>query len=186
MKDDPKLRLGRLFESEFERKAHKRRLVVIRHCDQLGVNGIKAPMATGPFKGYRLPDFTVITNHREFWVEVKYKGTSPWYGIDSGYRHGIDLPNWRDYLALCELTGRSGFLVIGEGHTGEIRIASFERLMACVQIRKEPHSTFSEGAAYWPRNRFQLWGRFDRQNGQIDFHFDFRDNLEWLPSRRAS
>lgn len=178
--DDPKLLLGRLFESEFERKAMATgRLMVIRYCDQLGVTGIKAPIAHGPYAGMRLPDFGVIDlqNGGEYWVEAKFKTTSPFFAKRGYHAHGIDLPNWRDYLGICEATKRRGFLVIGEGHTGDILIAPFERLKACAQV-SDPCPSFPKKGVFWPRDTFSPWGTFNRRNGQMAFNFEFRAEAE--------
>lgn len=164
------LRLGRLFESEFERKAHARGYHVVRHCDQLGVTGTKAPVLTGPYTGYRLPDFTILANGASFWCEVKYKKQEAFYGQERRMKHGIDLPNWTDYLAICKLSGLPGFLIIGEGLTGVILIASFKRLETCAQIHCSS-STFPDGMAFWGIDDFKQWGEFDIRTGQIRFDF---------------
>jgi len=187
-------RLGRLLESEFHRKATLRGYFVNRHCDQLGVNGIKAPMLHGPYKGFRLPDFRLLipkqlriqgTTCIEPWVEVKAKSRAPFYGIEQQHKHGIDLPNWRDYLTVARMSESTGYLVIGELDRGEIRIASFKRLEQCAQVTDACES-FPNGGVFWPRDAFKLWGRFDRQNGQMDFKFDFRDNVDWRPPTAAT
>jgi len=164
------LRLGRLFESEYERQAHARGYHVVRHCDQLGVNGTKAPVLTGPYAGYRLPDFTILANGASYWNEVKYKGRQAYYGIVGSNRHGIDLPNWNDYLAVCKLSGLPGYLIIGEGSTGRILIASFKRLERTVQIHQHS-TTFPDGMVFWDVSDFQPWGEFDLRTGQMRFDF---------------
>jgi hypothetical protein len=164
------LRLGRLFESEFERQAHARGYHVVRHCDQLGVNGTKAPIMTGPYTGYRLPDFTILANGSSNWVEAKYKGRQAFYGIAQERRHGIDLPNWRDYLAICKLSGLPGFLVLGDGTTGEILIAPFKRLALSGQLHASS-VTFPKGMMFWSVDQFRLWGSFEISTGQMKFDF---------------
>lgn len=164
------LRLGRLFESEYERQAHVRGYHVVRHCDQLGVTGTKAPVMTGPFAGYRLPDFTILANGSSYWNEVKYKTRQAYYGLSGSNRHGIDLPNWRDYLTVCQLSGLPGFIIIGEGSSGRILIASFKRLMATVQIHQRS-AMFPQGMAFWDVSEFQPWGDFDVRTGQMRFDF---------------
>jgi hypothetical protein len=96
MLTEAQLRIGRIFEAEFERQAHKRGLFCIRHCDQQGANGVKAPLATGPYAGYRLPDFSVMKDGKTYWVEVKYKTERTFTHSLGIYETGIDLPNWRD------------------------------------------------------------------------------------------
>lgn len=177
--DDPNLRIGRIFESEFERKARMFGHTIIRYCDQLGETGIKAPVTSGAFSGLRLPDFGIIPKGGggEFWAEAKFKSNSPFY-FKRGYRtHGIDLPNWRDYLKVCEITGRRGFLVIGEGNTGDILIAPFERLLACAQV-SDPCPAFPHKGVFWPRDTFSPWGTFNPRYGQMNFTFDFREVVE--------
>lgn len=170
MLTDSQLRLGVLFESEFERQAHLRGYHVVRHCDQLGRNGVKAPILTGPYAGYRLPDFTILANGASYWIEAKYKGRQAYYGISGSNRHGVDLPNWRDYLAVRALSGLPGFLVIGEGSTGRIVIASFERLEKTAQIH-EHSETFPLGMVFWDVADFRPWGTFDLKTGQMRFDF---------------
>jgi hypothetical protein len=164
------LRLGRVFESEYERQAHARGYHVVRHCDQLGVTGTKAPILTGPYSGYRLPDFTILANGGSYWNEVKYKSRQAYYGIAGEHRHGIDLPNWKDYLTVCKLSGLPGFLIIGEGSTGHILIASFARLTATAQVHR-CSSAFPFGMVFWNASDFQPWGEFDTRNGQMRFDF---------------
>lgn len=165
------LRLGRLFESEFERQAHNRGYHVVKHCEQLGVQGTKAPMLTGRWKGFRLPDFTILANRASYWVEAKYKSYSPYYGITGDRRQGIDLPNWRDYLRVCELSGQRGFLIIGVGKTGDIIVASFEHLRAHAQIHDKTTQDFPDGGVFWPASIFSPWGSFDLPTGQMRFDF---------------
>jgi hypothetical protein len=164
------LRLGRLFESEFERQAHNRGYLVVRHCDQLGVTGIKAPMVTGPFCGYRLPDFTVIANGRSYWDEVKYKTNATRHRCTGVVEHGIDLPNWRDYLAVAEKSGLDGFLTIGDAHTGSVLKASFKFLEPRARYY-HGDAWFKKGAVFWPVSIFTEWGSFDLKTGQMRFHF---------------
>lgn len=165
------LRLGRLFESEFERQAHNNGKLCVRHCDQLGVNGTKAPMVTGKYQGYRLPDFSVLTNGEMWWVECKYKTRNAYYGQTGEFTQGIDLPNWRDYLAISELSGQPGALVLGIGCSGEIVRASFRHLLKHAQEHRKPHPQFPGGAVFWPRWCFSLWGRMNPINGQMTFDF---------------
>jgi hypothetical protein len=167
---DGELRLGRLFESEFERQAHVRGHHVVRHCDQLGVTGTKAPVLTGPYAGYRLPDFTILANGSSYWAEAKYKSRQAYYGITASHRHGIDLPNWRDYLTICKLSGLPGYLIVGEGSTGCIVIASFKRLESIAQLHERSNS-FPDGMVFWDAADFQPWGEFDIRTGQMRFDF---------------
>jgi hypothetical protein len=164
------LRLGRLFESEYERQAHARGYHVVRHCDQLGITGTKAPILTGPYAGYRLPDFTILANGASYWTEVKYKSRQAYYGIEQKHRHGIDLLNWRDYLAICKLSGLPGYLIIGEGSSGRVLIASFKKLEAIAQIHRRSDA-FPEGMAFWNVSDFRPWGDFDIRTGQMKFDF---------------
>jgi hypothetical protein len=164
------LRLGRLFESEFARQAQKRGYLLVRHCEQLGVNGIKAPMVTGQYQGYRLPDFTIIANGKSYWDEVKYKTNPTLHRCSGVVEHGIDLPNWRDYLAVAKLSGLDGFLTIGEGHSGRIIKASFKFLEPRARIY-DGDVHFEEGAVFWPASIFTDWGSFDLRTGQMRFHF---------------
>ena len=168
------LRAGRLFESEFERQAHNRGIHVVRHCDQLGVMGTKAPIVTGRFAGFRLPDFSLIPpGGGMFWAEAKRK-TKPTYTVTCGtYDHGIDLPNWRDYLAVASMSRQRGFLIIGEASTGKILIASFERLEGCARKWKGACEAFPDGAVFWRREDFQVWGKFNVTSGQLSFDFGF-------------
>jgi hypothetical protein len=165
------LRIGRLFESEFVRQAHIIGYHIVRHYDQLGVTGTKAPVTSGPFAGYRLPDATLMRDGESFWVEVKYKTAPTFTGITQTLDHGIDWPNWCDYLKLCEISGQRGFLVIGEGSTGEILSAPFDWLEATPTRYYPGPVHFKDGAAFWPRDRFQPWGHFSPQTGQMHFAF---------------
>jgi hypothetical protein len=150
-----------LFESEFERQAHVRGYHVV---------GIKAPIMTGPYRGYRLPDFSVLANGRCYWNEVKYKTTATLHRKTDVLEHGIDLPNWNDYLAICKLSGLPGYLTIGEGHTGRILTASFEFLARHGRVY-DGCEHFTQGAIFWAAAIFREWGHFDLRTGQM--HFDF-------------
>jgi len=167
------LRMGRMFESEFERQMHIRGHHVVRHCEQLGVTGEKAPILTGPYCGYRLPDFSVISNGSMKWAEVKYKTRSTYAYSRQRYEHGIDLPNWRDYLAICKLSGQPGYLVIGDGAASLILIAEFSFLQGAASGRVEYNGKehFKEGAVFWPVKAFRPWGTLDNRTGQVAFGF---------------
>jgi len=171
MKLEEGLRIGRLFESEFTRQAHIIGYYVVRHYDQLGITGTKAPITTGPFAGYRLPDATLMRDGDSFWVEVKYKTEATEYRKTGSLDHGIDTPNWQDYQKVCEISGQRGYLVIGEGSTGEILAASFEHLMATPTRLYDGDVHFKHGAVFWPRSRFQPFGHFSPQTGQMCFAF---------------
>ncbi len=171
------LRIGRLFESEFARQAQKLGYFVIRHCEQLGVSGTKAPMLDGPFAGYRLPDYTLMAHGVSFFVEAKYKTKPTPYHLNGNMpQHGIDWPNWEDYLKVCSISGQRGFLVIGEGSTGEILISSFETLQRKVR-RYSGRVHFQDGGAFWDRSLFKPWGNFSPQTGQMLFAFNQRGPL---------
>jgi hypothetical protein len=165
------LRIRRLFESEFVRQAHIIGYHVVRHYDQLGVTGTKAPISSGPFAGYRLPDTTLMRDGKSFWVEAKYKAKTSYTIITKTFDHGIDWPNWCDYLKLCGISGQPGFLVLGEGSTGEILVASFEKLQAIPTRHYDGHVHFRDGAAFWPRESFRPFGHFSPQTGQMQFAF---------------
>jgi hypothetical protein len=167
---EEQLRLARLFESEYERQAHVRGYHVVRHCDQLGINGVKAPIVTGPYAGYRLPDFTILANRTSYWNEVKYKSRQAYYGLTNRHTHGIDLPNWQDYLTIVTLSGLPGYLIIGEGSSGRILIASFRHLATRAQIH-QCSATFPQGMVFWNVSDFQPWGDFDMRTGQMRFAF---------------
>lgn len=170
------LRAGRMFESEFERQAHNRGNYVVRHCDQLGVMGTKAPMVTGPYTGYRLPDFSLIPpGGGMYWAEAKRKSKATYTAITGSLDHGIDLPNWHDYLTISKISKQRGYLIIGEGDTGNILIAPFSHLQVCARQWKGSCEAFPDGAVFWPREQFKLWGHFDISNGQISFDFGFAD-----------
>lgn len=175
---EAQLRIGRLFESEFERQAHRRGLFVVRHCDQLGVHGTKAPMTHGPFAGYRLPDFTVMKAGASYWAEVKLKSRPTYTHRLQQYDHGVDLPNWTDYLAVEKVSGLPGFLIVGERSTGCILAASFAHLKAVARIVTHKTSSFPHGGVFWPRDSFRRWGDFVFQTGQMAFAFDFCSEVE--------
>lgn len=166
------LLIGRLFESEAQRQLHIAGYRVSRTCDQLGYNGIKAPMLYGPFtEAYRLPDLDVMGNGDSFWIEAKYKAAVTKHGLSGGQeQHGIDWPNWIDYLKICEISGRRGFLLLGQGSTGEIIMASFKHL-AAITRHHESSDTFPRGMAFWPRAAFTDFGTFSPQTGQMQFAF---------------
>jgi hypothetical protein len=165
------LRIGRLFESECRRQLHILGYHVSPTCDQLGQNGIKAPMLEGPFTGYRLPDLDVMGNGDSFWIEAKYKTKITRYRNNGGeLQHGIDWPNWCDYLKVCEISGRRGFLILGEGETAEIIAAPFSRLEKVTRFY-DGDVHFKEGAAFWPRSEFGPFGHFNPQTGQMHFAF---------------
>jgi hypothetical protein len=169
---EAQLRIGRLFESEFERQAHKRGLMCVRHCDQLGVHGVKAPIATGPYAGLRLPDFSVMGAGSMFWVEAKYKTERTHHHISDTWEHGIDLPNWVDYLEIEARSGQRGFIVVGQGDIGGILIQSFKYLR---KVSREYHGNkhFEHGAVFWPCAEFKPWGEFNPRNAQLSFAFRF-------------
>jgi hypothetical protein len=166
-------RQGRLFESDAERQLHQRGYMVVRHCDQLGVTGNKAPMATGPYAGLRLPDLSAWVGGRTYWIEAKYKSRQAWYERSANWRHGIDLDNWRDYMKVSEMSGIPGFLMIGDGSTGKILVQSFNYLAWCEQIHQLPTSAFPNGGVFWPVTAFEEWGEMNLQTGQTFFDFGF-------------
>jgi hypothetical protein len=173
-----------MFESEFERQQLARGHHVVRHCDQLSIQGTKAPILNGPWSGYRLPDFSVLTRGTSNWAEVKLKSYSPFYAKAGNQRHGIDLPNWRDYLKVSQLSGQPGFLVIGNRATGDILIASFKLLEQFAQEHAESTQSFPDGGVFWPARIFTPWGSFDLRIGQMRFDFGFRDTTGAMVSHR--
>jgi hypothetical protein len=165
---DDRFDWGTLFETEFEKQAHARGYHVVRHCDQIGVNSVKAPLLTGPYAGYRLPDFTVLADGASYWIEAKFKSRQAFWGKTGTKRHGIDLPNWQDYLVICKLSGQAGFLLIGEQSTGALLIQSFKKLEPIAQIHT---GAFSHGGVFWDVRDFVPWGDFDLHKGQMRFAF---------------
>jgi hypothetical protein len=118
--------------------------------------GTKAPMATGPYAGYRLPDFSLMPPGGGIvWAEAKRKTKPTFTAIHGTYDHGIDLPNWRDYLAVASMSRLRGFLIIGEGNSGKILIASFEHLQRCAREWKGSCEAFPDGAVFWRREDFR-------------------------------
>jgi hypothetical protein len=165
------LLIGRLFESEFARHAHILGYFVNRHCEQLGVTGVKAPMLDGPFAGYRLPDFTLMKEGDAFWVEAKYKSDVTKYGKNNGEpQHGIDWPNWIDYIKISKISGQRGYLVLGEGYNGTIIYAPFKTLAATA--RHYQGERFPFDMAFWSRSVFKPFGYFSPQTGQMRFTFE--------------
>lgn len=165
------LRIGRLFESECQRQLHIIGYRVSRTCDQLGYNGVKAPTLHGPNAGYRLPDLDVMGNGDSFWIEAKYKAEITRYRKNGcELQHGIDWPNWCDYLKVCEISGRRGYLILGEAETAEIICASFKALSK-VTRHYDGDVHFAQGAAFWPRSVFRPFGYFVPQTGQMHFAF---------------
>jgi hypothetical protein len=165
------LRIGRLFESEFARQADILGYFKCRHCEQLGVTGVKAPMLDGPWAGYRLPDFTLMKDGDLFWVEAKYKSEVTKYRKNDGeLQHGIDWPNWVDYVKVSKVSGQRGYLVLGEGCSGTILYAPFKRLAATARHYEGHQPPFD--MAYWPRSVFEPFGHFSPQTGQMRFTFE--------------
>ena len=165
------MEFGREFELAFEQQAIGRGYFVVKHCDQSGVNGPKAPMLTGRWKGFRLPDFTLIRDGRSFWAEAKAKSYSPYFGQTGNQRQGIDLPNWRDYLQVSRLSGQPGALFFGVMTTGDILAGNFAKLERHQQIHREPTKDFPGGAVFWPVSILVQWGSFNLKTGQIRFEF---------------
>ena len=78
------------------------------------------------------------------------------------YRHGVDLPNWWDYLHAQDESGCPGYLGIVQLTDGPDRpvsprflLASFEHLRFRAQIQPEPIPTANHGMAYFDADDFE-------------------------------
>jgi hypothetical protein len=159
------LEIGCWFEDECEQLFRKLGYLVNRQCDQKGKYGTKAPMAWGPFDAIRLPDLELIGKGKTMSGDCKYKSRpTRRYCLSNGeaeINHGIDLPNWRDYLKYWEHSGQAGFIVIGEGNSGLILHATAAELITVSREHAEPTPSFPNGGVFWPREVFHKIGRFD-------------------------
>jgi len=154
-------------------------------CDQLGVTGIKAPMVTGPFCGYRLPDFTIIANGRSYWDEVKYK-TMP---------RGIAVLVWWSTASICRTGG-----IIWQSPRRAASTASSLLAMHTPEASSRPASnswslapatiTAMFGSRKVPSSGLfrtsPSGGSFDLKTGQMRFHFSDSPAMtrRVLPQRR--
>lgn len=121
-----------------------------------------APMLIGLIRKHALPDFQVYRSGRGRWVEVKFKDHCDKYQKLQQWQHGIDLPSWHAYLEVEKQTGIPGQLDIIQYKPGFkadpspiLLWQTFAELMMHAQIVRNPHTTFRNGAVYWPIGAFK-------------------------------
>lgn len=118
-----------------------------------------APALLGQLERYVLPDMQVVRAVEARWVEVKWKTAPDLYRVVNRWRHGVDLPNWRAYLAVECLSGIPGYLAIFEFKPGpdpdvdpdpHLLLASFADLRLTVQEQENGKPPM----AWFDRDRF--------------------------------
>jgi hypothetical protein len=121
-----------------------------------------APVLVSLLRKHVLPDFQVMRGGKTSWIEVKSKHHPVLYQKTGRYRHGVDLPNWWDYLHAQDESGCPGYLGIVQLTDGPDRpvsprflLASFEHLRFRAQIQPEPIPTANHGMAYFDADDFE-------------------------------
>lgn len=159
---------GRMFEMEFARTLIIRGFDVDRCYD---FNQHKAPMLTGKYKQYRLPDLLAVKPERSFWAEVKEKRNCTYtHRIDS-YDEGIDHDCWHDYVKVQQISGVPVWLFIAEWEPERILGASLDRLGPPRIVPAHVASYGKGGMVYWPCDQFHHIGSYDPKTGQLDLPF---------------
>lgn len=75
---------------------------------------INAPMLLSP-EGLRVsPDLLVMAARKSFWVEVKRKGEPTYYWKRSRWEHGVDTPNFEDYMEIQRTSGYPVYIFVHE------------------------------------------------------------------------
>jgi hypothetical protein len=115
-----------------------------------------APMAVSYLGKWVLPDFLVAKEGAPRWIEVKFKTCPGLYQKITKWRHGVDLPNWNDYLAVQKEFGIPGWIVVLQYKPGPhadpdpcLLTQSLDILKTMVQIVSEPTRSAPRGMAYW-------------------------------------
>jgi hypothetical protein len=120
-----------------------------------------APYLAGLLRKHVLPDFQVSKAGFSRWVEVKYKDHCVLYQKAQEWRHGIDLPNWQDYLQVETETGIPGYLAILQYRKGPglspdplLLEAAFAALQDVTQEDPARREHARRGMVYWPVSAF--------------------------------
>jgi hypothetical protein len=170
LRDTIEFRRGRRWEQECARQMLERGHHVIR-CYDLDVGGLhKAPIAEGPYAGYRLPDLQVLTPQGLQWVECKEKSRASYTHTEYREDHGIGLRCYRDYRTVQRLSKCQVWLALAEYDTGLILL----KKLSTLGNPREYHGSKMDpgGMAFWPREAFlPPWGRFNKGDGQAQLRF---------------
>ena len=141
-----------------KRYASMGRFVVPTHAIETG----GAPMLIGLINRHVLPDLLASDPAGPWWDEIKYKDHCQKFQKQTLWEHGIDLPNWSDYLEVQQKTGIRGQLSIVQYRPGQhaepnpvLLWQTFDELKKHVMIIERPHATFNRGAAYWNVDAFK-------------------------------
>lgn len=112
----------------------------------------------------RLMDFLVARTDGAKWVEVKCKDSPVLFQKRHELRHGIDLPNWEDYLEVEALFRTPAFLAILQRKpevTAEpapvVLFQSFSNLRQSLIPAFSPNRKFPYGAVYWRIQSFDAY-----------------------------
>jgi hypothetical protein len=128
-----------------------------------------APKAISAIKNLVLPDIMRSKGGATRWGEIKFKDSPSYFRARKEYRHGIDLPNWNDYLQVEKETGISGDLFILEWRPSEknepapvLLIMSFRqaRNVPVQEIPPNVQRWAPRGMILWSRSSFELICRF--------------------------
>ncbi len=129
---------------------------MIPSYDYSGTDGNKAPMMHGPLMRLVLPDLDVCRSGRRFWVEVKTKShATPTRCAGNRLEHGISARQWRNYVAVQDVSGCTVFLAICEASTREVRVADMNRLT--IRESRMRKDGADEGAmVFFPRSELPV------------------------------
>lgn len=157
-KDSDEWRLGHWGERLVRRWLEEQRYFV------LPVNLIEdggAPRLTAMLNQARVvPDFQVAGGGQMRWVEAKTKTRHGDYRQRHMKTHCVDLDNWRDYLAVEQVTGLPGHLAIVQLNPGPVLLfAAFHELEPYTFTGDTPNviAKYGSAIAYWDVNRFRQY-----------------------------
>jgi hypothetical protein len=128
-----------------------------------------APKAIGAIRSHVLPDILASKDGMSRWGEIKFKDSPGYFRARKEYRHGVELPNWNDYLQVEKETGIPGDLFILEWRQSEnnepspvLLVISFReaRNVPVQEIPPNVQRWAPRGMIFWARNSFQLICRF--------------------------
>lgn len=155
MRDTPEWDLGELAVRAVRGWLHAQGQYLLR-TDLIEDNG--APAFVGPDGRAIVPDLLAAVDGAVAWHEVKWKSSCVLHQRTRTWRHGVDLYNWEQYLAVQRVTSIPGFLDIVQLRPGPeaepaptLLSASFARLAECV----DAHSGSGDVKAWWDVDAFE-------------------------------
>jgi hypothetical protein len=159
----PEFLRGRDAEQRVARWLQERGWFVIPSYDYSGEDGQKAPRLQGLKAGHAVPDLDVARDGKRKWIEVKAKGRAnvrrdSYWGGPNIPEHGVEMPNYRDYLEVKRITGDEVWIAIYEEDTGLLLVAEIDALG-----KPRIGTWLGKTIANWPRRRFRLMPEWSPQ-----------------------